>query len=58
MDKVTMTKEQFEKAIKNAFKKGESWGCTYSTWFCPTESDTKEKIETAIKSAYQIINDE
>lgn len=55
MTEITITKEQFEKAIKDAFKKGESWGVCYSTWFTPTEEDTKEKIDIAIKVAFSIV---
>jgi len=52
---ITITKEQFDKAIEQSFKKGESWGVTYSTWFTPTEEDTKAKIEDAKKNAMSII---
>lgn len=55
MEQITITKEQFDKAIEKAFKKGESWGVTYSTWFTPTEEDTKAKIEDANKKAMSII---
>lgn len=55
MEQIKITKEQFEKAIEAAFKKGESWGVTYSTWFTPTEEDTKSKIEEAKKKAFSII---
>lgn len=55
MDNITITKEQFEKAIEDAFKKGESWGVCYSTWFTPTETDTKEKIDIAKTVAFSIV---
>ena len=58
MTEITITKEQFEKAIKDAFKKGESWGVCYSTWFTPTEEDKKEKIDIAIKAAFSIITEQ
>ena len=58
MTEITITKEQFEKAIKDAFKKGESWGVCYSTWFTPTEEDEKAKIDIAIKVAFSIITEQ
>jgi len=33
-----------------AFKAGENWGVTYSTWFIPDEGDDKKKFEEWIKS--------
>lgn len=57
MEQITITKEQFEKVIEDAFKKGESWGVCYSTWFTPTEEDTKGKIDIAIKEAFSIITE-
>jgi len=38
-----------EEIIRKAFKKGESWGVTYSTWFTPSEGDTEEEINKAIE---------
>lgn len=55
MENITITKEQFNKAIEVAFKKGESWGVCYSTWFTPTEFDTKCKIETVQNEAFYSI---
>lgn len=40
-------KEGIDRIIELAFKKGESWGVTYSTWFTPAEADTLEKIKEA-----------
>lgn len=57
MGKITITKEQFEKAIEDAFKKGESWGVCYSTWFKPTETGTKERIDIAKKAAFSIVTE-
>lgn len=56
MTEITITKEQFEKAIEAAFKKGESWGVCYSTWFIPSESDTKDKIDECIKRCKDIVS--
>jgi len=28
-----------------AFKAGEQWGVTYSTWFTPTDQDQRDKFE-------------
>ena len=36
MSQIIIDREKFEKLIDEAFKKGESWGVTYSTWFTPT----------------------
>jgi len=47
MDEIKITREQFNKIISDAFKKGENWGVCYSMWFNPSEMDTKCKIETA-----------
>mgnify|MGYP006935476125 CR=1 FL=1 len=58
MEQITITKEQFEKAIEDAFKKGESWGVCYSTWFTPKEADTKEKIDIAKKIAFSIVTEQ
>ena len=57
MEKITITKETLEKIIEDAFKKGENWGTCYSTWFIPTESDTKEKIDNAKKEAFSLIDE-
>ena len=51
MAQIIIDREKFEKLIEETFKKGESWGVTYSTWFTPTEEDTAEKINEAKKSA-------
>ena len=51
MSQIIIDREKFEKLIEEIFKKGESWGVTYSTWFTPTEEDNKEKINEAKKSA-------
>ena len=48
---LNITEKQFKDAIEKAFKEGESWGITYSTWFTPTEMDTKMKIETSQNNA-------
>jgi hypothetical protein len=49
-----MSQEEFKMwlndKIKKAFKAGEEWGVTYSTWFTPTEEDTEEKIKETIKN--------
>ena len=58
MEQITITKEQFEKAIEDAFKKGESWGVCYSTWFIPKEEDTKDKIDIAKKVAFSIVTEQ
>jgi len=55
MTEITIKKEHFEEAIKAAFKKGENWGVTYSTWFTPSEEDTKDKIEECIKRCKDIV---
>ena len=58
MEQITITKEQFEKAIEDVFKQGESWGVCYSTWFTPKEADTKEKIDIAKKVAFSIVTEQ
>jgi len=45
MEKVEITQETLDNIIAVAFKKGELWGVTYSTWFTPTAEDTNEKIK-------------
>jgi hypothetical protein len=42
-----------EEIIRAAFKKGEVWGVTYSTWFQPSKEDTERKIQEAIKEIEQ-----
>lgn len=54
---VVLTDKKFKGAINQAFRKGESWGVTYSTWFTPTEVDKDAKREEAITKAYKIVND-
>jgi hypothetical protein len=55
-DFIIITKEQHESLIESAFKKGECWGVTYSTWFVPTEEDTRKKIEEAKNDSYKTLN--
>jgi len=43
-----MDNETLKDIIRTAFKKGELWGVTYSTWFEPNEEQTEEQIEKAI----------
>ncbi len=42
-----------ERIIKNiyikAFKDGENWGVTYSTWFNPSKEDTEKRIKEYAK---------
>jgi len=49
-----MSQEEFkiwlDDKIRKAFKAGEEWGVIYSTWFTPSEEDTEEKIQEAIKN--------
>jgi hypothetical protein len=40
--------ENLEFIIRKAFKKGEFWGVTYSTWFTPSKADTEKQIKKAI----------
>jgi hypothetical protein len=35
--------------IRKAFKAGENWGVTYSTWFTPTAKETEERIQEIIE---------
>lgn len=44
METLTLTQEQLNSIIAVAFKRGEIWGVTYSTWFTPTEADTLNQI--------------
>lgn len=44
MKKIELTQEQLNAIIAVAFKSGEIWGVTHSTWFTPTEADTLNKI--------------
>ena len=41
---ISLTKEQLDSIIAVAFKRGQIWGVTYSTWFTPTDEDTLNKI--------------
>lgn len=50
-----MKTKEIEDIVRKAFKKGESWGVTYSGWFSPTEIDTENKIQEAIN---EIVGDE
>lgn len=57
MEDITISKRKFEGIIRQAFRKGEHWGTTYSTWFTPTKEDTKKRQDEAIKRGYEIAND-
>ena len=48
---IPITNGEFDTAIRAAFKAGENWGVTYSTWFTPKTSATEEEIRKAIKAA-------
>ena len=48
---IPITNKEFDDAIRDAFKAGENWGVTYSTWFTPKESETTAKQEEEIKRA-------
>lgn len=47
------TKEEIEDIIRKAFKAGEQWGVTYSTWFIPTKAGTEEKIQEVVTEVFQ-----
>jgi hypothetical protein len=55
-DKIILSKQELDKLIETAFKAGENWGVTYSTWFVPTVADTKEKTDAAKAEAYKTLN--
>lgn len=39
-----ITEEKLNEILRTAFKNGELWGVTYSTWFTPDDDDTDDKI--------------
>jgi len=45
-----MKRAEIEAMIREAFKAGEQWGVTYSTWFIPTEGDTEDEIQKTISA--------
>lgn len=45
MKKIEITQETLNNIVAVAFKSGELWGVTYSTWFSPTDEDTADKIK-------------
>ena len=51
-----ITKEQFNQTIRKAFESGETWGVTYSTWFTPSEKNTEDKKDEAVKEAYNSLS--
>lgn len=55
MSNITITNDQLMDIILTAFKDGEQWGVTYSTWFLPTEKATNEQISETTKKARVIL---
>ena len=55
--KITITEKKFKGIINQAFRKGESWGVTYSNWFTPTKEDTDKKRMEAINRGFEIVNE-
>lgn len=51
-----MDNEKIEQIVRNAFAAGESWALCYSTWFAPSDKDTEEKIQAALKAALESID--
>jgi len=50
MDKEIVLKEELLlKIIRLAFMAGENWGVCYQSWFTPSESDSKIKIDECIE---------
>ena len=56
MANVIINTEKFLSMLEDAFKKGEQWGVTYSTWFTPSEEDTKSKIDEIKKKSLEESN--
>ena len=60
MSEITISKEKFERIIRASFRKGESWGVTYSTWFTPKEHEHVKRMKAAVEKGYEMalgIND-
>ena len=48
--KITLEKELLLRIIKLAFMAGEDWGVCYQSWFTPSESDSKIKMDECIEN--------
>lgn len=53
-----LTDKEFKGIIRKAFKLGEFWGVTYSTWFAPTKKDHKVMLKNTIKRCYKHLEKE
>jgi hypothetical protein len=51
-----MTTQELEELFREAFKAGELWGVTYSTWFVPSVEDTAEAMTRAMKEVLEKLN--
>ena len=57
MKEITISEKKFKGIVNQAFRKGESWGCTYQGWFTPTKEDTEKRRKEALDRAYEIVQD-
>jgi hypothetical protein len=54
---ITISEKKLKGIINQAFRKGESWGVTYSSWFTPEKEDTAKARQEAIKRGFEIVNE-
>jgi len=50
-----LSKENIERIVTRAFRHGEDWGVTYSTWFTPTKERTEKQIKRSITNILRFI---
>lgn len=51
MKEYVLTEKMLNHIVTRAFKAGESWAVTYSTWWTPDEHEQKQEVDNAIGKA-------